>query len=50
MIHPDIQKEALQVVLYGIENFDTNKYVPSQAFLYLLSKLSDTESKIAEKD
>ena len=50
MIHPDIQKEALQVVLYGIENFDTNKYVPSQAFLDLLSKLSDTESKIAEKD
>ena len=50
MIHPDIQKEALQVVLYVIENFETNKYVPSQAFLDLLSKLSDTESKIAGKD
>ena len=50
MIHPDIQKEALQVALYVIENFETNKYVPSQAFLDLLSKLSDTESKIAEKD
>ena len=25
MIHPDIQKEALQVALYVIENFETNK-------------------------
>ena len=50
MIHPDIEKEALQVALYVIENFETNKYVPSQAFLDLLSKLSDTQSQIAEKD